>query len=179
MRQDHKTQIVIAVIGLVGVIAGGMFANWDKIFPPRSNEPIAKNKQQALPAMNTTISPPAPQKENPVFQIVWKKKDSLDRPYSEVFSHTSENRHNIGAKNTGGIYKLSNADGRIYDISFKHVGEFCGWNYNPNGGYSKNVEIIEGGRSFRWARRWDGKPCTEIYEAFYEIPEKVCIKNCD
>ncbi len=87
------------------------------------------------------------------------------------FSHASEDRHNKGAKEASGRYTLSETAGRIYKVEFSHGGgEGCGWNYNPDGGYTGNAEIVDGGRSFVWKRRWDGKPCIEIYDAYYEIP---------
>ena len=30
-----KTQIIVAALGLIGVLAGALFANWDKIFAPK------------------------------------------------------------------------------------------------------------------------------------------------
>ena len=34
---NHRVQIIVALIGLIGVIAGAMFANWDKIFGQSDN----------------------------------------------------------------------------------------------------------------------------------------------
>ena len=34
---SHRTEILVAVIGLIGAIGGAIFGNWDKIFP--SSEP--------------------------------------------------------------------------------------------------------------------------------------------
>ena len=31
---ENKTKITIAIIGLIGILGGAFFANWDKIFPP-------------------------------------------------------------------------------------------------------------------------------------------------
>jgi hypothetical protein len=33
-RRGAKVEIVVAIIGVVGVLGGALFANWDKIFPP-------------------------------------------------------------------------------------------------------------------------------------------------
>ncbi len=35
-NQSSKTQIVLAIIGLIGILGGALFANWDKVFPPRT-----------------------------------------------------------------------------------------------------------------------------------------------
>ena len=35
-----KTQIIIAIIGLIGVLCGALFANWDKIFSPEQKSDI-------------------------------------------------------------------------------------------------------------------------------------------
>lgn len=32
-KTNHTTQIVVAIIGLVGVLGGALIANWDKMFP--------------------------------------------------------------------------------------------------------------------------------------------------
>ena len=31
---ENKTKITIAIIGLIGILGGAFFTNWDKIFPP-------------------------------------------------------------------------------------------------------------------------------------------------
>ncbi|NEO63767.1 MAG: hypothetical protein F6J98_26400 [Moorea sp. SIO4G2] len=31
--KSHRTEIIVAVIGLVGVLGAALFANWDKLFP--------------------------------------------------------------------------------------------------------------------------------------------------
>jgi cytoskeletal protein RodZ len=35
--QDSRTQIVLAVVGLVGTVSVALFANWKNIFPPSSS----------------------------------------------------------------------------------------------------------------------------------------------
>ncbi len=46
-KKDHKTEIIIAIIGLVGIVLTAMFANWDKIFP---KEPTLTN---GVPVINS------------------------------------------------------------------------------------------------------------------------------
>jgi hypothetical protein len=44
-RYAYRTQIIIAIIGVVGVIGGALFANWDKIFTKNS-------ASHSIPAVN-------------------------------------------------------------------------------------------------------------------------------
>ena len=36
---SHRTQIIVATLGLVGALATGVFSNWDKIFPAANESP--------------------------------------------------------------------------------------------------------------------------------------------
>ena len=130
------------------------------------------NTSSAVPRPAPT---PPPQ---PVYEMRWFKEDESGRPYAQTFSHVSQNRHNQAAVNTSGQYNLGDSSGRIYRVDFRCEGEFCGFNYNPDGGYSSNTTIIDGGRSFIWRRRWDGRPSTEFYTAYYEVQRRVCVRNC-
>jgi hypothetical protein len=38
-KQTSRTQIIVAIIGLLGVLGGAMIANWDKIFSPKPPGP--------------------------------------------------------------------------------------------------------------------------------------------
>ncbi len=122
--------------------------------------------------ITTNSNPP----RKPEYRINWSKKDEEGRLYSETFSHLSQNMHNSGAVNVDGTYSISNKEGKIYKVTFTHEGQFCGWNYNPDGGYSGKTQILND-TTFKWFRRWDGKPCKEIYEAFYEVPNKIPVKK--
>ncbi len=44
-----KTEVIIAIIGLVGVLGAAVITNWDRIFPP---------KPKPVPPANTNSSPP-------------------------------------------------------------------------------------------------------------------------
>lgn len=50
---DHKVQIIIAIISLLGVVAGSLFANWDKVF--KQEEVVVKDDPAPVIA-----SPPKP-----------------------------------------------------------------------------------------------------------------------
>lgn len=38
-RQKPRAEIIIAIIGLVGVIGAALLTNWDKVFPPNNDSP--------------------------------------------------------------------------------------------------------------------------------------------
>ncbi len=107
-----------------------------------------------------------------VKKYVLSKKDPYGRLYSKSFSHISDRRRDITTYETG-IYGLRIKDARIYKVVFSHhdISEkSCALNFNPDGGHGGKVEIIDGGKAFRWFRKWSGKPCVERYDAFYEMP---------
>jgi len=45
-RHTYKVQIIVAVIGLTGVLGAAIFANWDKVFENNSSNPSAQNQQK-------------------------------------------------------------------------------------------------------------------------------------
>ena len=49
-KNSHKTQIIVALIGLIGVLAAAVIANWDKIFPERSADQTAQRAGEQQPA---------------------------------------------------------------------------------------------------------------------------------
>jgi hypothetical protein len=66
---------------------------------------------------------------------------------------------------------------RIINVEFRctdapsPLGGACPWNYNPSGGYSKNVIINDCGKSARWSRRYDGAACTQNYTITFKKVE--------
>ncbi len=48
-----RTEIIVALITVVGVLGGALFANWDKVFPPGKDEP-----SHVTPSSSTPRSPP-------------------------------------------------------------------------------------------------------------------------
>jgi hypothetical protein len=48
-KTSHRTEIIVAVITLVGVLGGALFANWDKVFPP-SNPVLPPSTQPPTPS---------------------------------------------------------------------------------------------------------------------------------
>ncbi len=55
MQAESKTQIMVAVIGLSGVLGGALFANWDKVF-----KSLPAQAQSSLPAASSLTSTPTP-----------------------------------------------------------------------------------------------------------------------
>ena len=49
----RKTQIIVALIGLVGVIATALFTNWDKIVPPTQKDNIKERSTREKPIRNS------------------------------------------------------------------------------------------------------------------------------
>ena len=76
---SHKTQITVALIGLVGVLGAALIANWEKIFSP-AKEPTppvstnsanpsadAQSKVTPSPDQTGTAVPPVVQSPQPVY----------------------------------------------------------------------------------------------------------------
>jgi hypothetical protein len=78
---------------------------------------------------------------------------------------------NTGGINRSGIfntlpgYRIINVDFQCID---NPLGTACPWNYNPSGGYSKNITIDKCGTSATWNRRYDGAQCTQKYSITYK-----------
>ncbi|NJL41157.1 MAG: hypothetical protein HC899_33825 [Leptolyngbyaceae cyanobacterium SM1_4_3] len=53
-NQDSRTQIVLALIGLIGTVSVALFASWDKIFIPKQSQ------SSALPSTVTQSITPSP-----------------------------------------------------------------------------------------------------------------------
>lgn len=59
-------------------------------------------------------------------------------------------------------YRITNVEFKCDDYP-NAKGTACPWNYNPTGGYSKNITINDCGNSAMWSRRYDGAACTQRY----------------
>jgi hypothetical protein len=65
MQAENKTQVLVAVIGLLGVLGGGLFANWDKIF--KSSVPVqVQSTTPTVPSVPSTPSVASPTVVKPV-----------------------------------------------------------------------------------------------------------------
>jgi hypothetical protein len=64
MQPENKTQILVAVIGLLGVLGGAVFGNWDKIFKPSPVQ--AQSTPPTASSLTTTPSVAAPAVATPV-----------------------------------------------------------------------------------------------------------------
>lgn len=86
-NKGHTTQIVIALIGVLGVIVTGLFANWDKVFPDRSDEPPTATASPGPDSSDPpppTSAPESPDTEEPIdpaqrFVGTWSNVDSNTR----------------------------------------------------------------------------------------------------
>src|SRR5262249_48347655 len=63
---NSKTQIIISIIGLAGVLGGALFTNWEKVFPKERNvpqdvrkdaSPTPQTGEQHQPSASQTASP--------------------------------------------------------------------------------------------------------------------------
>jgi hypothetical protein len=86
-KNSHKTQVVVAIIGVIGVIAGGVITNWDKIFPERTAELTARNADEQHPSTPTASG----------------TQDPKDTGIPDCFAHYFSGiaRERIGALETG------------------------------------------------------------------------------
>lgn len=63
---SHRTEIIVALIGLAGVLGGALFANWDKLFPSQDGA-----KPPVVPAPATTPVPaPSPPAAPSGFRVI-------------------------------------------------------------------------------------------------------------
>ncbi|MDB5685968.1 MAG: hypothetical protein JWR77_557 [Rhizorhabdus sp.] len=58
-ESSGNTQIVVAVIGVTGVIAAALFGNWEKIFPPQAAPPPIVKDRDAAPVPQPAVATPA------------------------------------------------------------------------------------------------------------------------
>lgn len=179
--------LVAAAIAAYAIATSKVGARTPPVLESReaASSPTQSNGVRADVGASTPVRPPAKPKPQPKPQpqpqpqaipkaLTWFKEDESGRLYSEYFAHESEDRQK-NPRQESGVYHLTDKAGKIYRVDFRHVGEFCGWNYDPRGKttgkdeYAGNTEIIEGGKGFIWKRLWGGRPCKEYYEAFYEV----------
>lgn len=51
----QKTQIIIAIIGLIGILGGALFANWDKIFASKPEQPVIQKNEEKPPTSTDNL----------------------------------------------------------------------------------------------------------------------------
>lgn len=58
-----RTEIIVALITVVGVLGGALFANWDKVFPPGGDDPTpaSSNTPARTPTTSSVSRTPATQ----------------------------------------------------------------------------------------------------------------------
>jgi len=50
----HKTQIIVALIALIGVLGGALITNWDKFFPPTPGQVLRQNQEPRQKSAETS-----------------------------------------------------------------------------------------------------------------------------
>lgn len=135
-------------------------------------------------------------KDAPVFETVWQETDLNGVPYSESFDVTSQPCNHCGGIFWQKEFKLtSHPNGRIKCVKYRCLDGPCGWSYNPDNNfhptlcdgednrdsYRINYSIVDEQQrnSFIARRKWDSNVVKERYTAYYSIPVRVCVKNCD
>ena len=56
----------------------------------------------------------------------------------------------------------------IVEVTYECIGNYCGWCYNPDGGYAPSIRYSEGRTKATWRRLYDGKPVTEVYRVYWK-----------
>ena len=46
--KNSKTQIIVAIIGLIGILGGALFANWQKVFPPEPTQVMTDTNENII-----------------------------------------------------------------------------------------------------------------------------------
>jgi hypothetical protein len=73
----------------------------------------------------------------------------------------------------GGIYREGNftvpVDRYIVNVTRECYGPYCGWCYNPAGGYDISYTIESGGTVARWRRLYGGLPVEEYYNVYWKF----------
>jgi hypothetical protein len=57
---SSRVQIVVAIIGLLGVLGGAVIANWDKIVPPSKNGPLREMQVRVDAPMSVEVGASTP-----------------------------------------------------------------------------------------------------------------------
>jgi hypothetical protein len=117
MQGENKTQILVAVIGLLGVLGGAVFGNWDKIFKSsaaqvQSSSPTASPLPSTPSVAPATVVIPVP---TPSVVPTSKQKIVPTKPVADP---------NIGVPtlNIGGFWVDQN--GISYEITQNDPGHF-------------------------------------------------------
>lgn len=63
--KSHRTEIIVALIGLAGVLGGALFTNWDKIFSPNKQPVPVVGPDNASPTPSSLVVPSKRLPESP------------------------------------------------------------------------------------------------------------------
>ena len=85
---SQKIQIIVAVIGLVGVVVSGSLSNWEKLFPNDNRVPIpappASTKEHAINSTSTTNSRQNDSRRTEVTSPTISEKSYTKQPLAEL-----------------------------------------------------------------------------------------------
>lgn len=59
-KNSRKTQVTVAIIGLIGVLGAATIANWDKFFPERPADQVAQKTSEQHPMTPTASGSQSP-----------------------------------------------------------------------------------------------------------------------
>jgi GUN4-like len=80
-KNQNSKDIIIAVIGVVGVLGGALLANWDKVFQKAASTPPVIPSISPAPSNSPTISPQESAKPSPSETLI--KLEPLKRSLSD------------------------------------------------------------------------------------------------
>ncbi len=135
-------------------------------------------------------------KLKPIYKVELQENDEFGNPYYEKFDVTSTPCDHCGGIQWSKEFTLTkHPNGKIKCVKYRCTSGPCPWSYNPD---NNNHSILCAGEdsrdsyrinysftddelrnSFVARRKWDSGTVTESYIAYYAVPVKVCVENCD
>jgi hypothetical protein len=116
---------------------------------------------------------------DPQYETRWESQDQSGHDYYVEYNLWSLDQNYRGAIEQTGSYSLNNLAARIRSVQFVPGPEVgCQFDYVPDGGRPP-IEVAADQKSFTWRRKWGGSPCHETYRVFYELPVRVCTRDCN
>ncbi len=151
MEKGSSTQIIVALIGVIGMLGGALFANWDKVFPHKQANVITSISQDAQKKEVVKGSAPLTQ------SIIAKTEPTVTKEIVEPsffsgqftgfstegfernFAQASLSRN---GKQVNGSFKINDNIGRINGMVNGNTLHYS-WN---NAGYSGHGVLVQIGR---------------------------------
>lgn len=133
----HKTQIMVALIGVLGALGAGLLANWDKVFPG-AKEPVAAVPASNTPAPATNAPPvtspttPTPAAQQPTAPQAVHQAGPTPQPQPQVIQNTPPPPQHF----ISGTYVGVSTEGLIqspFQMTFQRHGNAVTGTYIQNG----------------------------------------------